>query len=525
METKQKYERALRVSAQPGRNPGVPLDLDWVRAVRVNRSAVERRAATIPTRRTVKKEWQAAWLLRAVTCVDLTTLQGDDTPSNVLRLCAKAQHPVRQDLVEALGATELGIVVGAVCVYHRYVPTALAALAGSGIPVAAVSTGFPAGLNPFPQRLEEIRASVEAGAREIDVVITRAHALAGDWEALYREVKAFREACGDAHLKVILGTGDLATLTNVARASRAAMMAGADFIKTSTGKEAVNATLPVGVVMTRQIREYLEETGHAVGFKPAGGIRSAKGALEGLDLMEEELGDEGPRARGLPGLVRPPRARGGPLPVRARPRGAAQRRTPRRAREHGQRQVDPRDPRPRHPARHPPLLPPRGVGAAAGERVRGRDARGCRRADHPVELPAAHGGLEGRPGARRRKHGGAQARGVHAAHGARVRRDRGGSGAAARRAERDHRRRSHRRAARGPPGRGQDRLHGLDRGGPRDSQGDRGLRQEALARARGEEPVHRVRRRRSRQRGRGCGGRDLVQPGAGLLRRLAAARA
>ena len=296
METKQKYERALRVSAQAGRNPGVPLDLDWVRAVRVNRSAVERRAATIPTRRTVKKEWQAAWLLRAVTCVDLTTLQGDDTPSNVLRLCAKAQHPVRQDLVEALGATELGIVVGAVCVYHRYVPTALAALAGSGIPVAAVSTGFPAGLNPFPQRLEEIRASVEAGAREIDVVITRAHALAGDWEALYREVKAFREACGDAHLKVILGTGDLATLTNVARASRAAMMAGADFIKTSTGKEAVNATLPVGVVMTRQIREYLDETGHAVGFKPAGGIRSAKGALEWLILMKEELGDEWLRA-------------------------------------------------------------------------------------------------------------------------------------------------------------------------------------------------------------------------------------
>src|SRR6059036_3427952 len=272
METKQKYERALRVSAQAGRNPGVPLDLDWVRAVRVNRSAVERRAATIPTRRTVKKEWQASWLLRAVTCVDLTTLQSDDTPTNVLRLCAKAKQPVRRDLLEALGATELGIAV------------------------AAVSTGFPAGLNPFPQRLEEIRASVEAGAQEIDVVITRAHALAGDWEALYREVKAFREACGDAHLKVILGTGDLATLTNVARASRTAMMAGADFIKTSTGKEAVNATLPVGVVMTRQIREYLEETGHAVGFKPAGGIRSAKGALEWLILMKEELGDEWLRA-------------------------------------------------------------------------------------------------------------------------------------------------------------------------------------------------------------------------------------
>src|SRR3989442_5235034 len=233
METKQKYERALRVSAQPGRNPGAPLDLDWVRAVRVNRSAVERRAATIPTRRTVKKEWQAAWLLRAVTYVDLTTLQGDDTPSNVLRLCAKAKQPVRRDLLEALGATELGITVGAVCVYHRYVPTAVEALAGSGIPVAAVSTGFPAGLNPFPQRLEEIRASVEAGAQEIDVVITPAHALAGDWEALYPEGKAFREACGDAHLKVILGTGDLPTLTNLARARRAPLMAGAGRIQTS----------------------------------------------------------------------------------------------------------------------------------------------------------------------------------------------------------------------------------------------------------------------------------------------------
>src|SRR2546430_13005325 len=279
METKQKYERALRVSAQPGSNRGAATDPDWVRGGRVNRSGVERRAATIPTRRTVKKEWQAAWLLRAVTYVDLTTLQGDDTPSNVLRLCAKAKQPVRRDLLEALGATELGITVGAVCVYHRYVPTAVEALAGSGIPVAAVSAGFPAGLNPFPQRLEEIRASVDAGAQEIDVVITRAHALAGDWEALYREVKAFREACGDAHLKVILGTGDLATLTNVARASRAAMMAGADFIKTSTGKEAVNATLPVGVVMTRQIREYLDETGHAVGVKPAGGIPRAQGGL------------------------------------------------------------------------------------------------------------------------------------------------------------------------------------------------------------------------------------------------------
>ncbi|HJQ67130.1 MAG TPA: deoxyribose-phosphate aldolase [Gemmatimonadales bacterium] len=275
----------------PERNPGTPLDLDLIRTIRVNRSAVERRAATLPKRRTVKKEWQAAWLLRAITCIDLTTLQGDDTPGNVVRMCAKARAPLRRDLVDALGVDQLGITVGAVCVYHALVPTAVQALEGSGIPVAAVSTGFPAGLNPFPQRLQEVRASVEAGADEIDVVITRAHVLTGDWLALYDEVRAFRDACGAARIKVILATGELATLTNVARASLVAMMAGADFIKTSTGKEPVNATLPVGLVMARMIREYHERTGATVGFKPAGGIRSAKTALDWLILMKEELGD------------------------------------------------------------------------------------------------------------------------------------------------------------------------------------------------------------------------------------------
>jgi deoxyribose-phosphate aldolase len=309
METRLKYvpspppaspERALRVftarPSRPERNVGIPLDLDLVRALRINRSAVERRAATLPTRRTVKKEWQAAWLLRAITCMDLTTLQGDDTPTNVLRLCAKAQHPLRGDLLTALGVADLGLTVGAVCVYHAFVSIAVQALAGSGIPVAAVSTGFPAGLSPLPQRIAEIKASAAAGAAEIDVVITRAHALAGEWEALYDEVRAFREACGPALMKVILGTGDLATLATVARASQVAMMAGADFIKTSTGKEAVNATLPVGVVMARQIRDYHERTGCAVGFKPAGGIRKAKQALEWLILMKEELGDRWLRA-------------------------------------------------------------------------------------------------------------------------------------------------------------------------------------------------------------------------------------
>lgn len=272
------------------RNPGQPLDLEVVRAIRVNRSAAERRAATIPTRRTVKKQWQAAWLLKAIALMDLTTLSGDDTAGNVRRLCAKARHPLRDDLTRALGAESLGLTVGAVCVYHRWVETAVRALEGSGIPVAAVSTGFPAGLSPFAQRLEEIRASVAAGAREIDIVITRAHVLTGDWAALYDEVRAFREACGDAHLKAILATGELATLTNVARASWVAMQAGADFIKTSTGKEGVNATLPVSLAMVRQIRAYREATGAHVGYKPAGGIRTAKQALDYLLLMKEELG-------------------------------------------------------------------------------------------------------------------------------------------------------------------------------------------------------------------------------------------
>ncbi len=273
------------------RNPGMPLDLDVVRSIRVNRSAVERRAATLGTRRTVKKEWQAAWLLRAITLMDLTTLSGDDTPGNVRRLCAKARHPLRDDIVDTLGVRKLNIKVGAVCVYHTFVPTAVEALEGSNIPVAAVSTGFPAGLSPIEQRIDEIHASVAAGAKEIDIVITRAHVLTGNYEALYDEVKAFRAACGDAHMKAILATGELATLGNVARASMVAMQAGADFIKTSTGKEGVNATIPFGLVMCRMIREYFEQTGYAVGFKPAGGIRAAKTALEFLYLMKEELGD------------------------------------------------------------------------------------------------------------------------------------------------------------------------------------------------------------------------------------------
>lgn len=272
------------------RNPGIPLDLDWARAVRINRSAVERRAATIGTRRSVKKEWQAAWLLKAITLIDLTTLAGDDTPGRIRRLCAKAMHPVRPDLLEAMEIPLDAVRVGAVCVYHRFVETAVDALGDSGIRVAAVSTGFPHGLSPLAQRLDEIEASVAAGAREIDIVVTREHVLRGNWEALYDEVRAFREACGPAHIKTILATGELATLSNVAKASRVCMMAGADFIKTSTGKESVNATLPVGITMARAIRAYAERTGYAVGFKPAGGIRKAKEALLWLIMMKEELG-------------------------------------------------------------------------------------------------------------------------------------------------------------------------------------------------------------------------------------------
>lgn len=271
-------------------NPGVTLDLDLVASYRVNRSACERRVATLAGRRTVKKEFQLAWLLRAVSCLDLTTLAGDDTPGRVRRLCAKARQPVRPDLLAALGLQDYPLRVGAVCVYPALVAEAVSCLQGSEIPVAAVATGFPAGLTPLKTRLEEIRAAVEAGAREIDIVIARHLVLGGHFRQLYEELCACREACGTAHMKTILATGDLATLRQVGQASLVAMMAGSHFIKTSTGKEAVNATLEVGLVMARAIGEYRRLSGHVVGFKPAGGIASAKQALAWLILMREELG-------------------------------------------------------------------------------------------------------------------------------------------------------------------------------------------------------------------------------------------
>lgn len=273
------------------RNPGTDLDLDWALSAQANTSAIERRCRGLPGRRSIKKANQAAWLLRAVTCIDLTTLAGDDTENRVRRLCGKSRFPVRNDLLEALGFEPGSITTGAVCVYHEMVPTAAKALAGTTIPVAAVSTGFPAGLSPYTLRLAEIGESVRAGAKEIDIVISRRHVLTQNWQALYDEMKCFRLACGDAHVKAILATGELGTLRNVARASLVCMMAGADFIKTSTGKEGINATLPVSLTMIRQIRDYFDRTGYHVGYKPAGGISKAKQALTYLSLMKEELGN------------------------------------------------------------------------------------------------------------------------------------------------------------------------------------------------------------------------------------------
>ncbi|MEZ0262681.1 MAG: deoxyribose-phosphate aldolase [Alphaproteobacteria bacterium] len=274
------------------RNPGTDLNIDWLEGLNVNLSAIERRTSTLLGRRTVKKQWQAAWLLKAIACMDLTTLSGDDTPGRVKRLCAKARKPLRDDLVSSLGIESLKLTTGAVCVYHEMVPTAVKELEGTGIPVAAVAAGFPHGLSPLKQRLQEIRESVAAGATEIDIVITRGHVLTGNWQALYDEVKQMREACGDAHLKSILATGELATMRNVAKASMVAMMAGSDFIKTSTGKEAVNANLNVTMVMIRMIREFEDQTGYKIGYKPAGGIAHAKDVMNYQFIMKEELGHE-----------------------------------------------------------------------------------------------------------------------------------------------------------------------------------------------------------------------------------------
>ncbi len=290
MTTKSNKKLTLLPQAITARNTGVDLNLDWVSSIQANTSAIERRASSIGSRRSIKKQHQAAWLLQAVKCMDLTTLSGDDTTGRVRRLCAKAKNPISKTILEKLGLDS--IKVGAVCVYHDMIEAAVSKLRGTGIPVASVSTGFPAGLSPLPLRIAEIEYSVSAGASEIDIVISRRHVLTQNWKALYDEVKDFRKACGSAHMKTILATGELGTLRNVARASAVCMMAGADFIKTSTGKEPINATLPVSLVMVRAIREYHEKTGYKIGYKPAGGISKAKDALTYLCLIKEELGDQ-----------------------------------------------------------------------------------------------------------------------------------------------------------------------------------------------------------------------------------------
>ncbi|XP_047430795.1 deoxyribose-phosphate aldolase isoform X1 [Mugil cephalus] len=276
------------------RNPGIALDLQWMDKVRVNTQAVLRRAQHIQGQNIPKKQWQTAWLLKAVTCIDLTTLAGDDTPSNVHRLCMKAIQPVQYDLLKKMDMHDKGITTAAVCVYPSRVGDAVKSLkaANSSLPVASVATGFPAGQTPLETRLQEVRKAVADGATEIDIVINRMLALTGQWEVLYDEISQFREACGDAHMKTILAIGELGTFTNVYKASMVAMMAGSDFIKTSTGKEAVNATYPVAIVMTRAIRDYFLCTGHKVGFKPAGGIRTAQESVVWLTLIKEELGTD-----------------------------------------------------------------------------------------------------------------------------------------------------------------------------------------------------------------------------------------
>lgn len=270
------------------RNAGAPLDPSWFEHVAVNTPAAEARVADLTARRGLTREWQAAWLVNAIRCIDLTTLAGDDTEARVARLCAKARRPLADHILEGLGLEAL--TTGAVCVYPTMVGAAVRALDGTGIPVASVATGFPAGLMPLPLRLAEIRYAVEEGAAEIDIVITRAHVLRADWSALYDEIAAMREASGTAHMKAILATGELGSLANVYRAAMVAMQAGADFIKTSTGKEAVNATLPVSLTMVRALRDYGARTGARIGFKPAGGLRTARDALAWQILMREEMG-------------------------------------------------------------------------------------------------------------------------------------------------------------------------------------------------------------------------------------------
>ncbi|WP_220729776.1 deoxyribose-phosphate aldolase, partial [Streptomyces radicis] len=248
----------------------------------VDAVGLEARAAGLATR-SIKASSKAFAIDLAISMIDLTTLEGADTPGKVRSLCAKALHP---------DASDPGVPqVAAVCVYPDMVPTAVAALRGSGVGVASVATAFPAGRAPLEAKLIDTRSAVAAGATEIDMVIDRGAFLAGDYRTVFEEIVAVREACGDAHLKVILETGELVTYDNVRRASWLAMLAGADFIKTSTGKVPSAATLPVTLLMLEAVRDFLVVSGRRVGVKPAGGIRSAKDALRYLVVVKETAGE------------------------------------------------------------------------------------------------------------------------------------------------------------------------------------------------------------------------------------------
>ena len=266
------------------------LDLNWINNIQVNLSAVERRTSSLVKRRSVKKDYQAAWLLKAITLIDLTTLSGDDTSGKIDRLCHKALNPISEEIKESLGLTD-PLRVGAVCVYHHLIRYAKNNL-NKKIPIAAVSTGFPAGLSSFSTRRKEITDSVKAGATEIDIVINRGYVLQNEWVKLYNEVRSFKQAANGIKIKAILGVGDLETMRNIAKASLVCMMAGADFIKTSTGKEDINANLNNSLVMVRMIRDFYEYSGKKIGFKPAGGISTSKTVIEFMILIMEELGVE-----------------------------------------------------------------------------------------------------------------------------------------------------------------------------------------------------------------------------------------
>ena len=294
VDTRSRSSAALKPKpgARLSTNSPLPFDIGLVQSLRVNRSAVEARAIELATRRTFKVEAQVAAYLAVIRCIDLTTLAGDDTAGRIARLCAKALAPLEQEIVQALGIVS-PLTVAAVCVYPAQIKPAVQFLKGR-IPVASVATGFPAGQTFQQLKLKEIDLAIKAGAAEIDVVISREKVLTGKWKSLYDEVVAYREVCGSrAKLKTILAVGNLETLTNVAAASAVAIMAGSDIIKTSTGFEPTNATIPNGLVMVRQIRRFMDLGvlgKQRVGFKPAGGIRTAKDSMLWMTLMLEELG-------------------------------------------------------------------------------------------------------------------------------------------------------------------------------------------------------------------------------------------